>query len=108
MGFAPFPLSAAPAIFAARNNALLLGLGAMVGAWRLLGRGRGFAGASVFGAAPPLLLEVLAPLAAPLAVLDDLRTAPADLEVGAVEGRGPGRVLVAEVVREREGREAPG
>lgn len=107
MGLAPLPLRAAPAIFAARNNALLFGLGAIVGAWRLLGRGRGLAGASAFGAAPPSL-AVLVALAAPFVVLDDLRTAAADLEMGAVDGRGPGRVVVAEVVREMEGRGAAG
>jgi len=45
-GFFPLVAAATASILAARNCALLFGLGAMVGAWRLLGRGLGLAGAS--------------------------------------------------------------
>lgn len=104
LGFVWFPPSAAPAILAARNNALLLGLGAIVGACRLLGRGRGFAGASTLGAPLVAPLVLGAPLilgatplilrAAPLV----LRTALADLGAGLRYGREPVLVDALEVV----------
>lgn len=43
VGFLAFKV---PSILAARSCALLFGLGAMVGAWRLLGRGLALDGAS--------------------------------------------------------------
>ncbi len=119
-GFDWFPPSAAPAIFAARNNALLLGLGVIVGACRLLGRGRGFTGAAALGvAAPaplvvPIVLGVVAPLTVPLvlgaaaalAAPFVLRTgAPVGLGAGRRDGRGPVPADALDVVRERGGRE---
>ena len=69
-------------------------LGAIAGGCRLLGRGRGFAGASSFG------VGVLSPLT--------LGTAPVVLAPGAVEGRGPGRPMVKDVARLRvAGRDEP-
>lgn len=90
-----FPVSAAPAIFAALSSALLFVLGAITGACRLLGRGRGFAGASSFGGASPF--------AFPFA----LRTDPDGFADAAVDGRGPGRVPTSEVVRDSAGRVTP-
>ena len=114
MGFAWVPPRAAPAIFAARNNALLLGLGVMVGACRLLGRGRGFAGASALVAEAPLAVPLVlgaVPLVlgtTPLvlgAMPFVLGTALVDLGAGRRDGRGPVPVDILEVVRERAGRE---
>lgn len=108
MGFPWFPPKAAPAIFAARNNALLLGLGVIVGACRLLGRGRGFAGASTLGVVAPLVVPFV--LGAAPFVLGStpfvLGTALVDLGAGRRDGRGPVPVDTLEVVRERAGRDA--
>ena len=85
------PVKAAPAIFAALSSALLFVLGATVGACRLLGRGRGFAGASSFGSACPLAFG----------------TDCDDFADGAVDGRDAGRPALREVVRDSAGRETP-
>ena len=93
MPFACPPPIAALAIFAALSSALLFVRGATVGAWRLLGRGRGFAGVSAAGGE--------APFALPFA----FGTTPEDFDVGARDGREPAvpvlRVPVREVVRVR-------
>ncbi len=87
--FAGVAPNAALAIFAARSSALLFVRGATIGACKLLGRGRGFAGAAgssfSFGAGVGLALG----------------TVGAVFDANAAEGRGAGLVVeVREVVRE--------
>lgn len=93
--FAGVAPSAALAIFAARSSALLFVRGATVGACKLLGRGRGFAGAtgSSFGAGVGLARG----------------TVGAVFDANAAEGRGAGlAVEVSEVVRESARRAGAG
>lgn len=80
--------AAAAAIFCARRSALLFARGAMVGACRLLGRGRGFAGLASF-ALPLLVADAV------LAAVDtEGREAEVDgreVDVGGREAEGGGR-----------------
>ena len=75
-------------------------LGATVGACRLLGRGRGFAGAADSAAAS---VAFAVPLAIPLALVAE----PDDLAAGATEGRGAVRAPARDV-RDSMGREVEG